>query len=349
MSNIKQAFPVLVKYITVHDGDFPDDTAKAQLMHWYASASIWGYFAGATPNKIDGYLAALKTENAIDSLHNELSREYREVAASNFNAARRRNKRFYSLLEIMSQVWGAKDWGTGLHLPNHPPSRDTQLERHHIFPQKILQEAQIPTDDINNIGNLALQTRKTNRAIRDRSPADYMQEVVEHHPGALESQWVPNTPELWVVDKYYEFLEERRRLLAEAANQFLNSLRSGVLPTPVEQTMSAPIHDEDEAIIDEINNFATENGLSPGELGYEIIDKKTKELITTLDLAWPKGLQEGLSEPVAILIDEDNRARKAANADGFVRLFTTETARQDFIYYVQKDILGEITEESDAS
>ena len=40
--NSKQAFPVMVKYLANCGGDFPGDTEKAQLLHWYVSSSIWG-------------------------------------------------------------------------------------------------------------------------------------------------------------------------------------------------------------------------------------------------------------------------------------------------------------------
>ena len=343
--NTKQALPILVKYLVNNDNCFPDDTIKAQMLHWYVFSSTWGHFSGATPNLIDRDLLALKSDNPIDALNENLRQRVgeRKVEAENFNVSRS-SKRFYSLLRIMSLAGDAQDWGTGKRLPDHSDSPDDKLEWHHIFPKRVLRDAGVNDKLANNLGNLALQTRKTNRAIKDSEPAEYMPTVAEHHPGALESQWVPNEQDLWSVDKYREFLAERHRLLAEAANAFLHSLHSGVLPTPVERAVSTST-DEDNAILDVLSAFVVENGLPPGEFGYEIVDPVTNELVATLDLAWPNGLQAGLSDPIAVLVHEDNQVRKAANDAGFTRLFAGEDAREDFPRYVKSDILGEIAEE----
>ena len=349
--NSKQAFPAMVKYLVNNGGNFPDDAAKAQLLHWYVSASIWGRFSGPTETIINQDLAALRTDDPIEGLRQNLiqSQGNRTVGPENFDF-NRSSARFYPLLHIMSRAGGAKDWGTGRRLPEHEPSDDTVLELHHIFPKAYLRRKGFSTNDTNNFGNLAFQTRNTNLGIRDRAPAEetgtsnnprppYMPEIVENQPGALESQWVPNDPELWKVENYQKFLAERRRLLAEAADEFLASLRAGGLPTPMSGTIPTGLDaDEEEAILNELNHFVGEQGLPAGALGYEIVDPDTAELTATLDLAWPNGLQEGLSEPVAVLIDEEKSVRIAANNAGFHRIYTAPEA---FKHYVQQEILGE--------
>ena len=215
------------------------------------------------------------------------------------------------------------------------------MELHHIFPKRVLRDAGISTNDANNFGNSAFQTRDTNRGIKDREPVDYMKEVAERQPGALESQWMPSNTELRSVDKYHEFLAERRKLLAEGANEFLQSLGSGVLPAPALWVASAEMDPEDEeAILGDLNNFVAGHGLSKGELGYEILGDGG-EWIATLDLAWPNGLEDGLSEKVAVLIDEDNSVRIAANTKDFHRIFTDP---EEFKHYVLRSIL-QISEE----
>jgi hypothetical protein len=72
-----------------------------------------------------------------------------------------------------------------------------------------------------------LGTQDTNLAIGKRKPEDYFCEVEDKQPGALASQWIPHDPELWRIDRYPDFLAARRELLANAANTFLDQLRSG--------------------------------------------------------------------------------------------------------------------------
>jgi hypothetical protein len=62
------------------------------------------------------------------------------------------------------------------------------------------------------------------------------------------------------------------------------------------------------------------------------------------DLAWPDGLQAGLSEPVALLIDEPAETHDAANRAGF-RFFTDVDT---FRAYVRQEILASDEEEERA-
>ena len=86
----------------------------------------------------------------------------------------------------------------------------------------------------------------------------------------------------------------------------------------------------------DLNIWVTEHGLPEGEFGYEIIDPDSGELIAVIDLAWPDGLQEGFSAPVAVLIDESNEVEEAANRAGF-HYFTDA---DDFRQYVFREILA---------
>ena len=42
-----------------------------------------------------------------------------------------------------------------------------------------------------------------------------------------------------------------------------------------------------------------EQGLPEGEMPFELAAEETGDVIAILDIAWPEGLQTGLSEPVA--------------------------------------------------
>jgi hypothetical protein len=79
-------------------------------------------------------------------------------------------------------------------------------------------------------------------------------------------------------------------------------------------------------------------GLPRGLARYEFTGIETGEE-RTFELAWPGGLQEGLSQPVAIISKEWQDALPMANAAGF-RCFTSI---DEFKVYVQKDVLSEAT------
>ena len=137
----------------------------------------------------------------------------------------------------------------------------------------------------------------------------------------------------------------RRKLLAAAANEFLNSLVEGQIP---EQVLAPQIEerelvgipgsidsDEEEQLLKECNDWVVQQGLPEGELGFELTDEED-QTIAILDLAWPDGLQEGLSQPVALLIDEGRDTQEATNSQGY--RFFTDVDR--FREYVSSEVIG---------
>ena len=349
--NGKQAFPVMVKYLVDNGGRFPNQATMAQLLHWYVSVAIWGRFSGSVETVINQDLAALASSSPIESLlrNLRLSQGERRIAPENFDLDYGK-ARFYPMLYVMSRIQDSRDWGSGNRLRHHSLGDHTNLELHHIFPKSYLRRNGVSAKDANNIGNIAFQTRETNRAIGNKPPAEYMPKVAEDWPDALESQWIPMNPELWKVKNYRRFLDERQKLLANSANEMLDTLRAGIMPPAESPLVGVPSQhmfdgvdistidpDDKEAILTEAIRFATENGFPAGETTYEVYGKNTEEPIATLDLAWPDGLQTGYSQPVALLIDEDDAVLRVVSNAGF-KVFTS---LDDFRRYVEDDILAD--------
>lgn len=111
------------------------------------------------------------------------------------------------------------------------------------------------------------------------------------------------------MENYLDFLDDRRELLAKAANEFLDSLFVGSVPEI--EIIPGGIESEEECIIRECNEWIVEQGLPSGEIMYELADPNTGEPLAVMDLAWPDGLQEGYSQPVALLIDEGPKTEEA--------------------------------------
>jgi len=101
------------------------------------------------------------------------------------------------------------------------------LQVHHIFPKALLCRAGYKRADVNAVANFCFLTQDTNLVIGADDPAEYFANVENSQPGALSSQWIPMDRSLWHVDRYLEFLEARRGLLAQAANAFLAGLLAG--------------------------------------------------------------------------------------------------------------------------
>lgn len=77
-------------------------------------------------------------------------------------------------------------------------------------------------------------------------------------------------------------------------------------------------------------------------MSCEIVDEESGNPVAILDLAWPNGLQEGLSQPIAILLDEGEDVEEAASHAGF-RFFSSV---RSFRRYVLGEVLADSELES---
>ena len=187
------------------------------------------------------------------------------------------------------------------------------------------------------MANYAFLTKETNLEISNRNPEEYMPYYVQKQPGALESNWIPIDPELWKIDNYEIFLQKRRELLAKGANEFLQSLYNDSVPSANIENFTdrlAPnvIDEEEENLLVEMAHWMEENGLNSGERNY-VIEDNGNEVI--LDLAWPDGVQTGLSKPLALLLNESEDVYAAANRCGYTYL----TNLDDFKEYVKANYM----------
>jgi hypothetical protein len=342
-------FPLMSRYLIQRGGHFADAAERDRLLYWYVHSFLWGRYAGSTESVLNQDLACIENlDGAIDRLI-EMLRKNRgdlELKPTDFSGWSR-GTRFYPLLYLMTRVCHAQDWCSGVELSSHLLGQLSRLELHHVFPKAKLYEHGYSRSQVNAIANFTFQTKETNLAISDRNPAEYLEKVDRKYSGALESHWIPADPKLWQYEHYEEFLEERRKLLGRAANTFLDSLVAGhvpeveaevsVLEWPEEAAVPGGVADEDEErTIRECNDWVVEQGLPAGEYMYELMHEGTGSLLAVLDLAWPRGMQEGLSQPVALLIDEEEETGKIAGAAGY-RFFTDV---ESFRKYVEKEILA---------
>jgi len=105
---------------------------------------------------------------------------------------------------------------------------------------------------------------------------------------------------------------------------------------PDQMNLGSDADEDEERLLHEVNARVMQQGLPAGEALHELADAETGEPRAVLDLAWPDGLQEGLSRPVALLIDEGQETEEAANRAGY--LFFTDA--ESFRAYVRKEILA---------
>lgn len=340
--------PVMVRYMDQHQGTM-DEKERDKLLFWFAQAGMWGRFSGSTESFIDQDLAALEgSDGGLDKLLEQLRLWHGglSVEAGNFTGSSL-GARFYPVLYLLTRMGAARDWGTGgLPLKASLLGKMNKLEVHHIFPKAQLYKRKFRRAEVNALGNFCFLTKETNLWVSDRLPEEYFPVIEKNYPGALQSQWIPMDQDLWKIENYPAFLEARRTLLANAVNQCMTSLLHGdtrwmagrAVVAPVAVCVSGGIADEEEEEqLEELNDWVVAQGLPRGDLAFDFSDADTGEQKAVFDLAWRSGLQEELSQPVAVLLNEGAGTIAIASRAGF-RCFT---AVGEFQQYVRDEVLVE--------
>ena len=336
--------PVMVRYLDHRNGPM-NEKERDKLLFWFVQAGMWGRFSGSTESFIDQDLAALEgADGGLDKLleqlrlwHGGLRAEPGHFTGWSLGA------RFYPVLYLLTRMGDARDWGTGLPLKASLLGKMSRLEVHHIFPKAQLYKLKFKRAEVNALANFCFLTKDTNLNISDRMPEKYFPEIEKAHPGALASQWIPIDPGLWKAEKFLEFLEARKKLLAEELNRRMEELLhddtrwlAGPISAPAVVTVGGEVtSEEEEEQLEVLNNWMEAQGLPPGVLAYDFADAATGKQKAVFDLAWPNGIQEELSQPVAVLLSDRSETIGIASQAGY-RCFTTT---EEFRRYVDSEIL----------
>ena len=110
------------------------------------------------------------------------------------------------------------------------------IHMHHIFPYDyMLNSDDVQTQmkkwklskqefkrDINDIANITFISLGANDKIKNKPPLDYLEKFVTLEN--MKAHCIPTDKALWKHENYYEFLDERRELLAKAANKYFKLL-----------------------------------------------------------------------------------------------------------------------------
>ena len=336
--------PVMARYLDRKSTQM-NAIERDKLAFWFAQAGMWGRFSASTETAIDQDLAALEGANGgLDALIEQLRlwRGGLRVEPAHFTGWSI-GARFYPVLYMLTRMGDARDWGDGLPLKADLLGKMSRLEMHHVFPKGQLYRRDYERRDVNALANFCFLTRDTNLSISDRLPEEYFAEVEEKHPGALASQWIPMDQALWKIERYSDFLEARRALLASEANKRFEELLHGdtrwlagsTAASATQAAIGGITSEAEELELENLNDWVEKQGLPRGQVSFDHADPETGASKAIFDLAWPDGLQPGLTEPVAVLLNEPAEVLAVASAAGF-RCFTTAA---DLRAHVESKIL----------
>lgn len=217
-----------VAYFGHHHGYKLKPQQAADLRYWLHVANAKARFSrGATETLLDQDLARIRdgkgAEGLIESLTSQLGRLDMQV-----NELEGRNARsaYFKTMFLAFREDGAKDWVSNLNISLSHSGKQHFLQFHHIFPRALLKGHYKPVI-VNDIANLAFIGGKTNQKIGKKPPAEYLAKVLKDQgPAALKAQCIPTDLSLLTIERYPEFVVERRKLIAERLNRFLKDART---------------------------------------------------------------------------------------------------------------------------
>jgi len=203
---------------------------QRRLLYWLYVAHVRSrYSTASSETALNEDLAILFKGGQPEDLLGPIKRIFGrlDVEASDL-AKRPARSPLFSMAYLALKARGAKDWETGLGLGLGLAGRQHVIQFHHIFPKAVLKRADYDPAEINEIANLAFISGRTNQKIGKQAPTTYFPKIVKGTGReALEDQLIPMDPRLHEVDNYRMFLDERRRLLADEINRFMEQARGG--------------------------------------------------------------------------------------------------------------------------
>lgn len=323
----------MLGYVHYSGGKLSGSKEWDKLLYWYIHAFLWGRYASSTESALAQDLNTISRGDGIDGLIRQLKQTRGDLTIRPEDFwGWSTGARFYPLLYLLTRTNHARDWGTNLELSNSLLGKNSALEVHHIFPKDVLYKAGKSKAIVNALANYAFLTKDTNIEISNQEPRDYFPVYMKKCPGAIESHWVPVNEELRETSQYEEFLKQRRILLAEAANKLLDSLYEGVIQEASLLSFATRNYHEsnsEEEDIAEMSQWMASVGLYEGTLNHELLDEEGN-VAAIIDLAWPQGIQSGLSEPVALLLNETADTQAIVSKHGY-RYYTSVPELKQYV------------------
>jgi hypothetical protein len=199
------------------------------LLYWLFIANARGrYSRGSTETLLDADLSILKRNGNPSGLIETLRQQFGRLQfePSDF-VGRGAGSPLFSLVFLALKAKKATDWKTGLGLSLTHQGKLHYIQYHHIFPKALLKE-KFGRQEINEIANMAFVSGRTNRTIGAREPYQYLSDIIESRgQEALTCQGIPIDTNLHKLENYLAFLEERRFILANEVNSFIEKAHNG--------------------------------------------------------------------------------------------------------------------------
>jgi len=189
------------------------------LAYWFVVSYINQRFSGQSTTVLNRDIKTiLESEKPVDALIENLKEDGLTLTIEPNNI---KGNQFKFILYCLFKQLRTRDFVSGFGIDSLAASRSNRLDFHHIFADSILKKTEFK-DKKEDIANKTFLTNKSNKKLSDSDPT-YLSEYPKE---LLKSHLIPDNENLWKLEKYEEFLQERRKLISKEINKFLNELKA---------------------------------------------------------------------------------------------------------------------------
>ena len=229
INSVYALIPIIVYAFNKGKKPFSQDEIN-RVVKWFYYSQIRARYISQLPQKLDKDIGIVcRSEQPFDDLLGLIEAD-RTLTI--------KPEEFVGV-DVRHSLWGLMRWyfksnnavcfTTGVSVRKNM-GKNYSLEWDHIFPYSRLKEVGYGQENrlkyalAQEITNRAVLTQTANRSKTNHLAKDYLIEVKEHFPDALELQCIPLNEDLWNRENYEDFLQARREILAKDLNNFLEQL-----------------------------------------------------------------------------------------------------------------------------
>ncbi len=215
------SFNALIPLVAIAAENDEIKASEAELARrWLLLAGVHAHFSGSVHTEVDRLLRRLNESTSVRQLWKATSSKLRKLKPVDFDVSRISGPMTSLYLSMLADN-DARDWDDpNFRLDGKVLGHNAELQIHHFFPRSLLRKHGRGEKAINTFGNYTVISKSCNLNVMAEEPATYMSRI-KVTDLQLEKQCVPADRDLWRLDRYDDFLKERRRLLSNAANKFL--------------------------------------------------------------------------------------------------------------------------------
>jgi hypothetical protein len=201
-----------------------------KIQRWIYLSLIWSRYTSQATQKLDRDLSHLKEDKPIEKLVNEIISERGRIVLTEEDLKKKGTYHpLFPMLKILVKRNNSLDWSNGIPI-SETLGKSFKVVSHHIFPKSKLYKNNFNSKIysnryvVNEIANRVFLTSHANMDFFIDPPEKYLPMVEQIFPGEINKQYIPINKELWKIENFNAFLIERRKLIADAINNFLNEL-----------------------------------------------------------------------------------------------------------------------------